>query len=131
MIFAHDAMHTNLCLQFDPKDIATTAVYLAGQYNNAHQTIRPVVGDNRATDWLEVLGQSVQDVDTLTSIAIPLIDAIVANRKTQSNDDEEKAVFAKIKNNVAALLLLRNESNKMTGTSEETLSDPLWKRRRT
>jgi hypothetical protein len=128
MMFVHDAMHTNLCLQFDPKDIATTAIYLAGQYNNAHQTIRPVVGDN-STDWLEVLGQSL-DVDTLTSIAVPLIDAIVANRKPQSDDDEEKAVFAKIKHNLDTLLLLRQES-KVTGTSEETLSDPLWKRRRT
>jgi hypothetical protein len=127
MMLAHDAMHTNLCLQFDAKDIATTAIYLAGQYNNAHQTIRPVVGDN-STDWLEVLGQSV-DVETLTSIAVPLIDVIVANRKT-SNDEQEKAVFATIKHNLATLLL-RNESQKMTGTSEETLSDPLLKRRRT
>jgi hypothetical protein len=111
MNFANDSMHTNLCLQFDPEDIATTAVYLAGQYAK----IRPVGG----SDWIEALGQP--DVGTLTSIAVQLIDSIVENRKS----DEEKAVLSKIKNNLETL---RNES-KITGTSEET-SDPL-KRRRT
>jgi hypothetical protein len=111
MNFANDSMHTNLCLQFDPEDIAITAVYLAGQYAK----IRPVGG----IDWIEALGQP--NVGTITSIAVQLIDVIVGDKKS----DEEKIVFAKIKNNLETL---RNES-KITGTIEDS-SDPS-KRRRT
>jgi hypothetical protein len=119
MMFVHDAMHTNLCLQFDPEDIATTAVYLAGQYARKS---RPVGG---TTDcWMEVLGQQ-PDVNTLTSIAVPLIDVIIANRK--SDAEEKAAVFTKIKNDLTATLL-QNESKQITETST---SDPSWKRRRT
>lgn len=112
MNFANDSMHTNLCLQFDPKDIAITAVYLAGQYAK----IRPVGG----ADWLEILDQP--DVGTITSIAVQLIDVIVGHKS-----DEEKIVFAKIKNNLETL---RNESKILTSPSTNEESDPS-KRRRT
>lgn len=103
-------MHTNLCLQFDPADIGTAAVYLSGQYAK----IRPIGGG----DWIDALGQP--DVGILTSIAVQLIDVITLSRKT----DEQKIVFAKIKTNLETL---KNES-KISGTTIEA-TDPSKRRR--
>ena len=54
MNFANDSMHTSICLQFPPKVIAQTCVYMSGQYCK----MRPVDGRK----WLDILDVDMQDL---------------------------------------------------------------------
>jgi len=47
MNFANDSMHTSICLQFPPKTIAHTCVYMSGQFCK----MRPAEGKQ----WLDIL----------------------------------------------------------------------------
>jgi hypothetical protein len=139
-------MHTTLCLQFDPEDIATAAVYLAGQYLQ----VRPVATDTTGGDdgWMEALGQP--DVEILIFIAVQILDEIAigssgnANKNKKSSpssstgvDDEaakkKATMLAMIKANLPKL---RNHQGQVSnvGQSEDTATtapmDPS-KRRRT
>ncbi|GAX18019.1 cyclin T [Fistulifera solaris] len=71
MNFANDSMHTSLCLQFDPKKIAFTCVYLAAQFGH-------LVPTNESDDWCDSL-LSIDSV-SLASIALQLIE-LIAERK--------------------------------------------------
>jgi cyclin T len=66
MNFANDSMHTSLCLQFSPSQIAMACVYLSAKYSN----IRPVGGKH----WMELLeGITVED---LTSISVQILELV-------------------------------------------------------
>ncbi len=54
MNFANDSMHTTLCLQYPPKIIAHTCVYMSGQYCK----IRPTEGKT----WFDVLDVEMEDL---------------------------------------------------------------------
>lgn len=87
MNFANDSMHTSLCLQFEPQQIATATVYLAAQFAKA----RPVIG----VVWLDALGQP--DVETLASIVLQIVE-LVAERK-----GAEDSTFVKIRRDLETL----------------------------
>ena len=72
MNFANDSMHTCLCLQFDPKKIAMTCVYLAAQFGH-------FVPANESDEWC---GGSLlpMDASSLASIALQLVE-LIAERK--------------------------------------------------
>lgn len=70
MNFANDSMHTSLCLQFDPKKIAMTCVYLAAQLGH-------LVPTNSEEDWCDLLPI---DPPSLASIALQLVE-LIAERK--------------------------------------------------
>jgi len=74
MSFANDSMHTSLCLQFSPQQIATACVYLGAQFSK----VEPVSGD-----WPTVLGEP--DIEALASISIQVMDLIV-DRKASETD---------------------------------------------
>ena len=92
MNFANDSMHTSLCLQFPPKDIATACVYLAGNFAK----LRP----SKNKDWLELLGDP--DVETLASISVQIVELIAERRggdqsffkKIQADLDKLKGIKA-------------------------------------
>jgi hypothetical protein len=108
MNFANDSMHTSLCLQFDPQQIATATVYLAGRFSK----VQPV-GD---VDWLEALGQP--DVEALASISLQIFQ-LIAERK-----GPEESMFTKINRDLAAL---KNENNVKRARPEggTTMSAPV------
>jgi hypothetical protein len=88
MNFANDSMHTCLCLQFDPQDVATATVYLAGQFAK-------VKSSNDKVDWLVLLGNP--DVETLASIALQILELIVERKGA------DQGIFNKIKGDLEAL----------------------------
>jgi cyclin T len=74
MSFANDSMHTSLCLQFTPQQIATTCVYLAAQFSK----VEPASGD-----WPVLLGDP--DIEALASISIQIMDLIVDRRASETD----------------------------------------------
>lgn len=87
MNFANDSMHTSLCLQFDPQQIATATVFLAAQFAK----VRPV---NNA-EWVDLLDQP--DVEALASISLQVIE-LIAERK-----GSDEATFAKLRRDLESL----------------------------
>jgi hypothetical protein len=87
MNFANDSMHTTLCLQFDPQQVATACVFLAAQF----ASVQP----NNGVDWLDALGQP--DVETLVSIAYQILE-LIAERK-----GAEESIFAKVRKDLETL----------------------------
>ena len=87
MNFANDSMHTSLCLQFDPQQVATACVYLALQFAE----VQPV----NQTDYMEVLGQP--DVEILASISYQIIE-LIAERK-----GAEQSILTKVRTHMEAL----------------------------
>lgn len=112
MNFANDSMHTSLCLQFNPHQIATATVYLAFQFAK----VRPI--DNK-TDWLDLLDQP--DVESLASIALQIIE-LMAERK-----GSDEATFNKLKRD---LELLKNEKRARSDATPSSAA-PDAKRART
>jgi len=106
--FANDSMHTCLCLQFDPQQIATATVYLSCQFAN----VRPV---NR--DWLDALDQP--DVETLVSIALQIIE-VITDRK-----GVDEPTFALLRRDLEAL------KNAKKPAAEVAAAAPEAKRQRT
>mmetsp|Transcript_37191 Transcript_37191/g.107397 ORF Transcript_37191/g.107397 Transcript_37191/m.107397 type:complete len:338 (-) Transcript_37191:52-1065(-) len=74
MSFANDSMHTSLCLQFSPQQIATACVYLAAQFAK----VVPTNGE-----WRKVLGDP--EIEALASICIQIMD-LIADRKASDTD---------------------------------------------
>jgi Cyclin, N-terminal domain len=91
--FANDSMHTSLCLQFSPHQIATSCVFLATQFSK----VEPVSGD-----WPSVLGDP--DIEALASISVQILD-FIADRKA-SDTDTAKKIRAQLE-----LLKSRDEPN--------------------
>ena len=84
MSFANDSMHTSLCLQFSPQLIATSCIYLAGQFTK----VEPAVPCQMPSEgWSKILGQP--DIDSLASICIQIME-LIADRKTSDNDSFKK-----------------------------------------
>jgi cyclin T len=71
MNFTNDSMHTTLCLQFTPLQIATATVYLAGQFKG----IKPT---SAGKDWLTILGNP--DLGALASISLQIVE-LISERK--------------------------------------------------
>jgi hypothetical protein len=94
MNFANDSMHTSLCLQFDPQQVATSCVYLALQFAE----VQPV----NQTDYIEVLGQP--DVEILASISYQIIE-LIAERK-----GAEQTILNKIRTHMEALQNVKQRS---------------------
>jgi len=71
--FATDSLHTNLCLQFPPKKIALTCIYMSAQYCK----VRPT--ENRR--WLDTLdAEGSFTIEDLTSIAVQIME-LIAEKK--------------------------------------------------
>lgn len=85
--FANDSMHTTLCLQFDPEDIATAAVYLAGQYLQVRPVAAGTTGGNDG--WMEALGQP--DVEILIFIAVQILDEIAIGSSGNNNKNKKSS----------------------------------------
>lgn len=114
MNFANDSMHTSLCLQFEPLQIATSTVYLAAQFAK----IQPVNGN---TNWLDALGQP--DVETLASISVQIVE-LIAERK-----GAEESTFAKVRRDLETLKNNKNANRLSTSTGPD--GEPDGKRPRT
>jgi cyclin T len=69
MKFANDSMHTSLCLQFHPKTIAMTCVYMSCRICD----MKPTEGRT----WLDILDI---DTDSLASIALQIMELIASKR---------------------------------------------------
>jgi len=54
MNFANDSMHTSLCMQFPPKTVAHTCVYMSGQFCK----MKPTEG----RQWLDILDVGMEDL---------------------------------------------------------------------
>lgn len=111
MNFANDSMHTSLCLQFNPQQIATATVYLAFQLAK----VRPV---NDSTDWLDLLDQP--DVEALASICLQIIELILEKKGS------DEAMFTKLRKDLELL-----QSEKQKRTTEAAAAAPDAKRART
>ena len=84
MSFANDSMHTSLCLQFPPQLIATSCVYLAGQFAK----IEPAIPCSSPSEgWFKILGNP--DVDNLASTCIQIMD-LIADRRASDSDAFKK-----------------------------------------
>jgi len=94
MNFANDSMHTSLCLQFDPQEIATATVFLAAQFAK----VRPV----QNADWLDLLDQP--DVECLVSICMQIVE-LIAERK-----GSDEATFAKVRRDLETLKMEKRRS---------------------
>jgi hypothetical protein len=97
-------MHTGLCLQFDPQEVATACVYLALQYAE----VQPV---NNA-DYIEMLGQP--DVENLTSISYQIIE-LIAERK-----GAEQSMLTKIRTHMEALQNTKRSIEQVTSQEQAT-----------
>lgn len=73
MSFANDSMHTSLCLQFSPQQIATACVFLACQFCG----VEPV-----DSDWVKTLGDP--DMDAMVSICVQILD-LIAEKKARDS----------------------------------------------
>lgn len=80
MSFANDSMHTSLCLQFSPQQIATACVYLAAQFSK----VEPVTTTG---DWRKILGDP--EIESLASICIQIME-LIADRKASDTDTCKK-----------------------------------------
>jgi cyclin T len=124
MNFANDSLQTTLCLQFEPQEIATATVYLAGQFAK----IRPV---NKSADWLEVLyghdssTSSSPDIETLTSICLQIIE-LIADRK-----GSDEAAFTKIRRDLETLKQEKQRSSNPPVNQHSPLNQPEAKRQKT
>jgi cyclin T len=123
MNFANDSLQTTLCLQFEPQEIATATVYLAGQFAK----IRPV---NKSADWLEVLyghdsSASSPDVETLTSICLQIIELIAERKGT------DEAAFTKIRRDLETLKQEKQRSANAPVGPHHPPDQPESKRQRT
>lgn len=100
MNFANDSMHTSLCLQFDPKQIATACIFLGCHFakiqpipkqkqimksknNNSNNTTTSSNTDNdvitvTVNDWLEIL--KYPNINALSSISLQILE-LIAERK--------------------------------------------------
>ena len=112
MNFANDSMHTSLCLQFAPQQIATAAVYMAGQFAK----VRPVGGQG----WLDVLDNP--DVECLASIVSQIVELI-----TERKGSDEEA-YAKLLRDLESLKVEKRSAEQ--GASEGA-APPDAKRQRT
>jgi hypothetical protein len=84
MSFANDSMHTSLCLQFTPQLIATSCIYLAGQFAK----VEPAIPCQTPSEgWSKILGQP--EIDSLASICIQIMD-LIADKKTTETDSSKK-----------------------------------------
>ncbi|CAJ1892279.1 unnamed protein product [Cylindrotheca closterium] len=81
MSFANDSMHTSLCLQFSPQQIATACVYLAGQFAK--------VDAPENSSWSKVLGEP--DIESLASICVQILE-LIDPRKTGGDLDNFKKI---------------------------------------
>ena len=86
MNFANDSLHTTLCLQFDPKDIAYTCIYLAGQFHRV-QTAKD-------DDWTVLMGKSMDHdpVTTLVPIALQMLEPLAARKR-----EDQKMAIAQVR----------------------------------
>jgi hypothetical protein len=84
MSFANDSMHTSLCLQFTPQQIATACVYLAGQFSKVQPT---VTASSPTEGWAILLGQP--DVASLASICLQVMD-LISERKASDAESIKK-----------------------------------------
>ena len=87
MSFANDSMHTSLCLQFTPQEIATACVYLAGQFSKVEPTTtttaNPSSSSSSAEGWGKLL--SYPNVENLASICIQIMD-LISERKASDSE---------------------------------------------
>lgn len=103
MNFANDSMHTSLCLQVDPQQVATACVYLALQFAE----VQPV----NNTDYLEILGQP--DMEILASISYQIIE-LIAERK-----GAEQSILTKIRTNMDSLQNVKRSAVQDNSTEQD------------
>lgn len=103
MNFANDSMHTSLCLQVDPQQVATACVYLALQFAE----VQPV----NNTDYLEILGQP--DVEILASISYQIIE-LIAERK-----GAEQSILTKIRTHMDSLQNVKRSAVQDNSTEQD------------
>lgn len=89
MNFANDSLHTTLCLQYDPKDIATTCIYLAGQFHR----VKTVQDDS----WVALMSETI-DAPTLVDIALQLLEPLAAKKR-----DDQKAAIAQVRKQLESI----------------------------
>jgi cyclin T len=105
MSFANDSMHTSLCLQFSPQLIATSCIYLAGQFAK----VEPAIPCQTPSEgWSKILGQP--DIDSLASICIQIME-LIADRKASETDS-----FKKIR---AQLELLKSRQDSTSNSTSD------------
>jgi hypothetical protein len=110
MSFANDSMHTCLCLQFSPQLIATSCIYLAGQFAK----VEPAIPCQTPSEgWSKILGQP--DTDSLASICIQIME-LIADRKSSETDS-----FKKIR---AQLELLKSREESSDNAKQRTPPPP-------
>jgi hypothetical protein len=113
MSFANDSMHTSLCLQFGPQQIATACIYLAGQFAKVEPTNASTGSSNKSEGWIKVLGDP--NVEALASICLQIMD-LIAEKKASDTDS-----FIKIR---AQLELLKNQDATNSGVGSVKRTPP-------
>ena len=113
MSFANDSMHTSLCLQFTPQEIATACVFLAGQFAKVEPvpttTGASTSSSSSAEAWGKVL--SYPNVETLASICIQIMD-LISERKASDTES--------IKRIKAQLDLMKQRDEQKHATADES-----------
>eukprot|EP00538_Stauroneis_constricta_P011691 CAMPEP_0119549042 /NCGR_PEP_ID=MMETSP1352-20130426/2828_1 /TAXON_ID=265584 /ORGANISM="Stauroneis constricta, Strain CCMP1120" /LENGTH=344 /DNA_ID=CAMNT_0007594481 /DNA_START=53 /DNA_END=1083 /DNA_ORIENTATION=- len=108
MTFANDSMHTSLCLQFGPDDIAIACTYLAAQFAKVvpAASTSPKSAASASETWIAILGHP--DIETMGSICYQIMD-LISERKTADKD-----AFARIR---AQLELLKKDQQQKSGSA--------------
>lgn len=91
--FINDSFHTLLCLQCEPRDIATACIYMAAHFAK----VRPV---NK--QWLELLGNP--DIEVLSFICLEILQLISQYRNA------DQTTLNKIKQNLTTLKSARSNA---------------------
>jgi len=73
--FINDSLRTTLCIQYDPKDIASTSIYLASKYLQSSCSVK-------GGDWLDVLDCPMETIERISNQILDLYD--------QTTKQEEK-----------------------------------------
>ena len=113
MNFANDSMQTSLCLQFAPRDIAVSTVFLAANF----ACVKP----SGKLDWVDILGSP--DVESLSSICLQIVELIVDRKGV----DQE--AFQRVKDEVSRLKELPT-ADSVSPAAELTPEDRDAKRQR-
>lgn len=67
--FINDSLRTTLCVQYEPSDIAATAIYLASQVLK-----KPLTKGTSGEDWLVVLDCSLETIHKISNQILDLYD---------------------------------------------------------
>eukprot|EP00012_Vannella_robusta_P007730 CAMPEP_0206196650 /NCGR_PEP_ID=MMETSP0166-20121206/8579_1 /ASSEMBLY_ACC=CAM_ASM_000260 /TAXON_ID=95228 /ORGANISM="Vannella robusta, Strain DIVA3 518/3/11/1/6" /LENGTH=188 /DNA_ID=CAMNT_0053614175 /DNA_START=219 /DNA_END=785 /DNA_ORIENTATION=- len=88
--FINDSLRTTLCIQYDPKEIASTSIYLAIKYLKTPCTVK-------GGDITDVLACSMETIEKISHQILDLYDQTAKpnqSEKTEKNKEQTKTEMA-------------------------------------